>query len=103
MLNAVRKNGRMVSAETEASSSTKAEKSIAVMLPPLTGAQWNYPTAAHPATSRARTVEPPRVCDQQNRCVRHGAPTSDVHRSRTTVGPVWRLEMPQRLISFGQL
>src|SRR5262245_58539388 len=38
MLSAVRKNGRMVSPETEASSSTKAEKSIAVMLRPLAGA-----------------------------------------------------------------
>ena len=31
-LSAVRKNGRMVSPETEASSSTKAEKSMAVMV-----------------------------------------------------------------------
>src|SRR5262249_9867459 len=34
MLSAVRKNGRMVSPDTDASSATKAEKSIAVMLRP---------------------------------------------------------------------
>src|SRR5262245_10491319 len=74
MLSAVRKNGRMVSAETEASSSTKAEKSIAVMLRPLTGAQWNYPRDARPATSRARAGRRCPACDPPNRCVRHGAP-----------------------------
>src|SRR5689334_4651563 len=79
MLSAVRKNGRIVSPDTEASSSTKAEKSIAVMLRPLTGAQWNYPTAVRPATP-ARYGRP-WPCDPPNRRVRHAAPTDDVHRA----------------------
>src|SRR4029450_9908523 len=49
MLSAVRKNGRIVSPATDASSSTKAEKSIAVMLRPRRR-QSTYRRPARPAT-----------------------------------------------------
>src|SRR6266705_1815974 len=54
MLSAVRKNGRMVSPDTVASSFTNAEKSIAVMLrAPHRRRHSTYRRPACPATARA--------------------------------------------------
>src|SRR5262249_19444990 len=87
MLSAVRKNGRMVSPDTVASSFTNAEKSIAVMLrpsptPPLDVAKSGMPGNRRPALSRrrhhARSHCPPVLgrasAALRSKCFPQGAP-----------------------------
>src|SRR5262245_32171303 len=66
MPSAVRKNGRMVSPETDASSSTKAEKSIAVMLRPQhQQSTIQCPPARQPPDRPGASCEPASPGDAQ--------------------------------------